>query len=122
MEWKGSRREDLHGMLMKYKCHDRMDMVPLIHAGIEPPVSNPMQSLVNELQLKSGTCKLEWYRELHMGTYLIDGTAHIIGRQRFAWKTRASTYFIGRVMFSHLIEKFVKGSLIYCSLSHVDNL
>ena len=26
---------------------------PLIHAGIDPPVRNPMQSFVKELQLKS---------------------------------------------------------------------
>ena len=32
---------------------------PLIHAGIDPPVKNPMQSFVKELQLKStrGECR-----------------------------------------------------------------
>ena len=42
---------------VKYRLRDGKEVqkrnAPLIHDGIDPPVKNPMQSFVKELQLKS---------------------------------------------------------------------
>ena len=48
--------------------------VPLIHAGIDPPVRNPMQSFVNELQLKSGRGQHTYAYRRWGSPYLADDT------------------------------------------------
>ena len=51
---KGSPRVDLVQYVSTTHSGPTHVDLPLIHAGIDPPVRNPMQSFVNELQLKSG--------------------------------------------------------------------
>ena len=53
-------------------------LAPLIQAGIEPPVRNPTQSFVNELQLNSAARARSVILHAceHNATDLVDGTAH----------------------------------------------
>jgi hypothetical protein len=52
------KSEGRSGMIiwLDAECKERR-IVPLINDGIDPPVRNPIQSLVNELQLKSAKVK-----------------------------------------------------------------
>lgn len=92
-----------------------------------PPVRNPIQSLVNELQLKStgsmGTCSgnqsspgearirspSRWYCER------VSQSTEIITR---VWRY---AYLVRSIVFAHGSDVFVKRIFVYRSLSHIDH-
>ena len=53
VDMKSVGRSIQRGKLIKYHLVTLFNDAPLIKAGIVPPVKNPIQSFVNELQLKS---------------------------------------------------------------------
>lgn len=58
--------------------------VPLIHGGIDPPVRNPMQSFVKELQLKSTRDQHHERAAIHIFCMLIIITQHMILRDEMS--------------------------------------
>jgi len=97
--------------------------MPLIQEGIVPPVRNPTQSLVKELQLKS---KPEFQLSVDAGqfyslVYLGGGTGVII-RIRISIAVGEELNLLCSVMGLHLYQVLVKGIFIEGSLAQIKHL